>query len=223
MNAIPSPRRALPGAIGAAGTTMIGEVVLRAGEETLLVEAGSARLPARRAVSCLVEPEPGDLVLLGGGAERPYILAVLERRSTAPLRLAVQGDLEIAATAGRLALRGETGAEVASPAAVTITAGDELTVTGRRARLLLDEVVHVGRSLAAHIGSLKVVGEALETLMGRILSRARRSYRFVEEGDHLRSGTIDHRAEGTLHLRGANALVTASTIAKVDAGQIHLG
>lgn len=223
MNAIPSQYRSLRGATAAAAAgTTVGEVVLRAGDEMLLVEAGSARLPARRAVSCLVEPEPGDLVLLGGGGERPYILAVLERRGTAPLRLAVRGDLELAA-GGRLALRGEMAAEMASPTKLTLAAGDELTVTGRRARLLLEEMVHVGRSLASHVGKLKVVGEALETLADRILSRARRSYRFVGEGDHLRSGTIDHRAEGTLHLRGRDALVTASTIAKVDAGQIHLG
>ena len=201
---------------------MIGEVVQHAGEGRLIVEAGAARLTARRALSCLVEPEPGDIVLLGGEAERAYILSVLERHGTAPLRLVAHGDVELVAHGGRLALIGETAVEVVSPARVGVTA-PEVSVTGRLGRMMLDKVVHVGNALTSHVQRLKVVGDAIETIMGRIMTRAMRSYRIVEEDDHLRAGGIHHRAEGTLHLRGKNAIVTGSTLAKVDAGQIHIG
>jgi hypothetical protein len=63
----------------------------------------------------------------------------------------------------------------------------------------------------------------LETFVVRLLQRASRSYRFVEGGDHVRSGEVDYRAVGNLHLRGKNAVVTAEAVAKVDGGQIHLG
>ena len=198
------------------------EVLLRAGENLLLVEAGASRLQARCALSCLIEPEPGDLVLLGGDAERPFILAVLERRGGAPLRLMLSGDARIEAAGGTLSLAGEEGVALSSPKRIDVSA-QEVSVIGRTARFVIDEVAHVGRSVSAHVGRLKVVGEMLETAMDRIMTRARHSFRLVEGTDHLRSGEIDHRAQGSLHLHATNTIVSASTVAKVDAGQIHLG
>lgn len=211
----PAQRTALAGG-------MTGEVLLRAGAGIVIVEAGASRLQARCALSCLVEPEPGDTVLIGGDAERPFVLAVLERRGTAPLRLTLAGDAQIQAVGGTLSLSGDEGLAVASPKRLDLSA-PEVSVIGRTARLVIDEVAHVGRSLSAHVGRLKVVGEMLETAMERIMTRARHSFRFVAATDHLRSGEIDHRAEGSLHLHATNTILSASTVAKVDAGQIHLG
>ena len=59
--------------------------------------------------------------------------------------------------------------------------------------------------------------------MERLLTWAKRSYRFIEEGDHTRSSEVDCRATGNLHLRGKNAFVTAAAVVKVDGVQIHLG
>lgn len=205
---------------GTSGTT--GEVILSVGEGLVLVECGAVRMQARRAVSCLIEPEAGDSVLLGGEADRLFVLAVLERRGDAPLRIVLSGDTEIHAARGRLSLSGEEGLALSSAAKVEITA-PEVSVIGRAARFVLNEVTHVGRSLTSHVSRLKVVGETLDTMMQQVMSRAKRCFRVVDETDLLRSGEIDYRSDGTLHLRGQNAIVTATTIAKVDAGQIHLG
>jgi hypothetical protein len=209
-----------PFAARAGGT--IGEVVQHLREGWVLVEAGTTRLAARRAVSCLVEPEPGDVVLIGGDQERTYVLAVLEREGTAPVRLVSRGDTEVVAAGGRLSVIGETAVEVLSPARIGITA-PEVSVTGRLGRMMLDQVVHVGQALSSHVQRLKLVGEALETILERVMTRAKRSYRLVEEEDHLRARSLDHRAEGTLRLHGKTTIVTGSTLAKVDAGQIHIG
>ena len=197
------------------------EVLQREGE-TLIVGAGAERMPARLAASCLVAPEEGDTVLLVEAAGRHYVLAVLERRAGGPVRIVAEGDVEIAARGGKLALIGETSVEVASGGRITVAA-PEANFTGQRATWSFAEVAGMARSLTAHLGRMKVVGEALETVLDRVLLRAKRSYRFVEEGDHLRAGSIDHRAEGNIHMRGENAVVHARRIVKVDGGQIQLG
>ncbi len=216
MTAIPN----LHATDAAPGT--VGEVAMAASHGGYLVDCGAARMPAAVAVSCLVAPEPGDLVMLGRTPDRLYILSVLERRGGQPVRLLAEGDVEIGAAGGKLSLLGAKGVEIATPGTLGVTAG-EVAVQGRRGRVTLQELSWVGRSLAAHVGRIRVVGEAIETLMDRVLSRAKRSYRFVEEGEHLRAGEIDHRASGNLHLRGENAVVNATTVVKVDGGQIHLG
>ncbi|WP_137125828.1 DUF3540 domain-containing protein [Roseomonas sp. HF4] len=197
------------------------EVLQREGA-TLIVGAGAERLPARVAASCLLAPEEGDTVLLVEAAGRHYVLAVLERRAEGPLRIAAEGDIEIRAVGGTLALTGESAVEVASGGRITVAA-PEANFTGTRATWSFAEVAGIARSLTAHLGRMKVVGEALETVLDRVLTRTKRSYRFVEEGDHVRAGSIDHRAEGNIHLRGENAVVHAGRIVKIDGGQIQLG
>ncbi|MEJ7729872.1 MAG: DUF3540 domain-containing protein [Polyangiaceae bacterium] len=56
-----------------------------------VVDDGARRFVAQRAASCLVTPEPGDLVLCDTADGEPaYLLAVLERGDS-PTRLCVEG------------------------------------------------------------------------------------------------------------------------------------
>ena len=207
-------------ASGKGGT--VGEVVQLIGNDLLLIEAGAARMTARRALSCLVAPEPGDIVLLGGDPGRVYVLAVLERTVAGPVRITAPGDVELVAAGGRLAVIGASAVEVISPVSVGLTA-PEVKVTGRTARLVLDHLSYVGQTLTSHLARIKVVGDILETILGSMMTRAKRSYRLVEEQDHLRANDIDHRASGTARLHGDTTIVTGRTLAKVDASQIHVG
>ena len=206
------------------GAIPFGEiaVVAEGNGAELTVEFGMTRSPARVALSCLIRPEPGDRVLVIPTREGLWAVALLERGQERPMSLTAVGGLDIAAVNGPLRLTGDSAVEIAGAHKVSITAG-ELTVQARTARLLLGEVLHIGRQITAHISRTKLVGELLEILVDRLLASARRSYRFVEEGEHLRSRHIDYRATETLHVRGRNAFVTAEAIAKIDGEQIHMG
>lgn len=199
MNAL-SPIPMTPGT-----ATIEAEVVLRE-DATLIVSRAGAPVAARRAVSCLVQPEPGDLVLLGGPEASLYVLAILERRGDRPLRLAVAGDMEIAAEGGRLTLGAET-----------------LVVNAEKGQVAVRDLALSGGKVAARFGRIALIADAIESLATRLLTRARRSYRFVEETEQLRAGDIDHRAGGHLHLRGETAALHAGLLVKVNASQIHMG
>ena len=93
MNAIPEHPMRL-------GFGEVAEVVSREGE-AMLVQAGARRLAARRAASCLLEPEPGDTVLIGGDLARCYVLAVLERVADGPARLSIERELAPAVVGAR--------------------------------------------------------------------------------------------------------------------------
>ena len=91
------------------------------------------------------------------------------------------------------------------------------------ARFVLDELLQVGRRANWYVAKLRSVGEMVETFAEHVLTRAKRSSRFIEESDQLRAGDIDHRAEGTLQLHAETAFITADTVVRVDAEQIHMG
>lgn len=196
--------------------------VVQIEEATFVIATDTREIRARRATSCLLEPQPGDRVLVAEGDERAYVLAVLEREPGAPGSIVMDGDLDIRLREGRFG--------VAAPEGVSLTAGKEVSVVSGAVRVhavdgsvALDRLSFVGTFVRAEIERAKVFAESLDTVLERLSQRVKRSYRVVAECDHLRAAQIDYAAEGRVSLHGENTLVTAENLAKVEGDQIHLG
>ncbi|NMJ42621.1 DUF3540 domain-containing protein [Roseomonas sp. JC162] len=189
--------------IGAA--TDSAEVLSCDGGAVLLLRDGQEE-EARRAFSCLVEPAPGDFVLVGRAGGQAYVLAVLERRGDAAMRLAMPDGATIGDGAGRLNL-----------AAGTLVVETEATQLATRHLDL------VATRTEAHLGRVGLFAEAIETIAQRIIGRFRNVFRFVEETEQLRARDIDQRASGHLNMRGATASLQAKALVKLQGDQIHLG
>jgi hypothetical protein len=172
------------------------------------VSTDGGELFAKRALSCLIEPVEGDRVLVAGDLhDEVFVIAVLERLDASPVTIAVDGDLTLGVPRGRLSIAAQKGIDLVTAADMTLT-GSELTVRAPR---------------FAQVQVVKLVGELFDAVLERISHKVKRSYRIVEEIDHVRSSQIDYRAEKNMSLRGKNALVTADELIKMDADQIHLG
>ena len=178
---------------------------------------------ARRAASCLLEPEPGDVVLLSGqSVDEAYIIAVLERAGGGPACLTFNGDTVLSVSNGALSLAAEGGMTLSTPGDMTVSS-DGLTLRGRQATVLLQRLVAVGQEVSASVGRMKLVGNLLESVVERVRQSARHSLRTVEDLDQVRSGTVDYRADQLMSLRGANVVATARELVKLDGQQIHVG
>lgn len=189
----------------AGAATDSAEVLACDGASVLLLREGREER-ASRAFSCLVEPAPGDLVLVGRAGGQAYVLAVLERRGDAAMRLAMPDGATIGDGAGRLNL---AAGMLVVDADTTQVATRNLDVAATRAE--------------AHLGRASLFAEAIETIAQRIIGRFRSVFRFVEETEQLRARDIDQRASGHMHMRGATASLQAKALVKLQGDQIHLG
>jgi hypothetical protein len=190
----------------------LGTIVDR-GIEGLRVRTEAGLFVAKRAVSCLVEPEVDDKVLVAVPSEGPlYVLAVLERESEA-VRLKVDGPLTIE-TEDRLELKGKTEVAIETK---------RLDLAAGSAKLALGAVEMIARVADVNVEVAKLVASAVDVVSDRLMARAKRSYRFIEEMDVTRAKDVDLRAEQTLHMRSKNTVQSAEQLYKVDAEQIHLG
>jgi hypothetical protein len=197
--------------------------VLRVEDGAFIVETANGERRAKRATSCLVEPTPDDLVLLATlGADRAYVLAVLEREAGAPCCLVADGDLAIKAASGELELAAAKDVRVVSGEEVAIVSS-AVSVHAAQGNVAVGKLSFLTRLLSAELGRAKVFAESFDSMLDRLSQRVKRSYRVVEECDHLRAERIDYAAKGTLGLHGETALVTAERLAKVEGDQIHLG
>jgi hypothetical protein len=197
-------------------------IVLTRNDRDARIERDGAIIAATVAFGCLVQPEPGDRVLTGTDGDTTWIVSVLERPSGAPVRLFAEGDIAITSARGTIALLAAKEVTVDAGARARVSA-PEIDLHAGVARFVLDELLQIGRRANLYVAKIRSVGEMVETFAEHVLTRAKRGTRFIEESDQLRAGDIDHRAEATLQLRAESAFITADTVVRMDADQIHMG
>lgn len=205
----------------AAPRLLEGTVARREGTG-FVVRAEGTELHARRAVSCLVEPEVADRVLAGDVGGEVFVLAVLERQEGAPATLAHDGDLRIRLDRGRCEIEAQRGVGITSPADVSVVAATA-NLRAVDAGVAVSRLSLVGRLVQAEVEKVKLFGESLDTVVERTSQRVKRAYRIVEEMEQLRAGAVDYAARAVMRLHGKNTVVTSEEVVKVDANQIHMG
>lgn len=183
------------------------------------VASSDGTVIARRALSCLVEPQPGDAVLVATSGGRSYVLAVLERSTTQPVELAVENDLVLSSTRGEVSLSGRR---------VSVEAGEaelksaRFKLTTASAEVFTQALSWLGDLAELDVRKVRTVAQVAESVVDRVSQSFGRVYRKVEDFEHVRAKRIDQQAE-LMNLRGKNAMLTAEQLVKLDADQVHLG
>lgn len=197
--------------------------VLRVDGSAYIVETDDGDVVrAKRATSCLLEPAAGDLVLLTTVKGARYILAVLEREEGAPSRLVAEGDLQIRLQRGSLGLAAPDGVHVASGKDLSMVAST-FRVQAKEGHVALEALSLLSKMVRGEVDRAKLIGRSLDAALVRLSQRVKRSYRIVEEADHVRAERIDYAAKGSLAIHSENAKITAAHLVKIDGDQIQVG
>jgi len=191
--------------------------------DVIVVRAGDRRVEARRAVSCLVEPRAGDLVLVAL-SDRSFVLAVLAHGGErAPgVTLSVEGDVTLQARGGKLALVAGETVTLASGTKVEITAPD-LEVRAMKTSFFSASLSYVGRTLDSEIDRLKIAARTVDRTIERVSERIKRSFRTIEEIERVKVQELDVDVEGNVSIHADNTIMSSDKLVKIDGEQIHLG
>lgn len=186
-------------------------------DDLLVVETDEGDLVARRAVSCLVEPRPADVVLLACFADdSAFVLAVLSRdREDQSVTLSACGSISMRSRQGGISLTAPEGITVATAGALGVAAA-RVDAVAPRADLGFDQL-RVTTARTTHVASV------IETVADTLSERLKSARRVVEEVDQLRARFVDVVARTAYRLHARAAVMTADELVKVDSEQIHLG
>jgi hypothetical protein len=197
--------------------------VLRVEGDRVVVQGAAAEFHCRRAVSCVVDPRPDDLVLFAGIASgERYVLAVLERTGDQAAVWSAPGSVTLATPDGQVTVAARDGVNVVTPSTVRVTT-DAVSVTAREGELAVQALTYVGAAVVASLDDLKLTAQRIDTVAERLSQKLKRAYRTVSEIDQLRAEQGDWSFRKTLGLHAANVVATAKDLVKVDGDQIHLG
>lgn len=213
--------------------TRVGEAIgrlVRIEGSTFVVRieegAPSGEVRAQRAVSCLVEPEVDDVVLValrsrGGSTQQSYVLAVLERTSP-NAAVSCSGDLELRLKEGRFRVASQKGIDLVSPEGIDVVS-NRVSIHANTAKIVSSSIVALASQVVGDLTSVKLTGSILDKVFDRVSERVQRSIRKVEEIEQVRAKQIEITAEQTLALRSDNTIVTAKEIVKNEGPDTHFG
>ena len=196
--------------------------VLEKGGQGLTVRTPRGTALAKRALSCLIEPERDDRVLVSTlGSGECFVLAVLEREAGAAATIVHDGDLNVR-VAGRYGVLSSDGVEITSAKDVQIVSAS-LDIKATEGNLVFERLSLLGRLAQAELDKVKLFAGSIDTLCERTMQRAKRAYRVIEEIDQVKAGAIDYAARTMTRLHGKNTVITSEELVKVDGNQIHMG
>ena len=202
-------------------------------EGSFSVRTAFGSLRAEKALSCLVNPRPGDTVLLSvdeaGGC---FILSVLKREvgRKVPTDLVFTGPVRLDVKEGGLSITADQDLALASMNDLALASGNELALASEKVslhanqgRAVVEELSFAGRFLRSQINHVKVVAETVENIFRRLTERLEEAFRYVKDHEEVQSGSARYLVEDTLTMHSKNAVHMSEEIIKLNAGQVHLG
>lgn len=193
--------------------------VQRVEESRVWVQSEQGPVVAQTAVSCLLTPLAGDLVLLSHNRQGTYVLAILERESR-EYGLQVDGTLTL--TADELRLHGRK--------TLTASAGTYLRQVAAAIESTADKISSISQQQRVQAESLEVTGQEarlsvdqVQGLFKRVYSRAEQVMRSVSLIEMLQLGNWITEVEDTHSQRAKNTVISAESDIKIDAERIHMG
>ena len=195
--------------------------VLAAGQRAFEIETSFGTVRAVRAVSCLVEPGPGDKVLLSVDmAGSAYVLSVLE--SASALTLAVDGDTRLSVRGGSLTLAADRDLHLACAGSMDAAAG-QIRVHAARGEAVIERMSLMGHALKTQFRRVRSVAKSVDQMFRSFTMRAQESTRFVKEHDEVQAGSQRVLVEDLCALHAKNHSMMAEEHVVINAEQIHMG
>ncbi|MFH1139992.1 MAG: DUF3540 domain-containing protein [Pseudomonadota bacterium] len=201
-----------------------GRVLAGTGDR-FVVDTPRGKLTAEKAVGCLVQPRPGDLILASvDGPEQGFILSVLRRGplGTGETDLVFDGQVNIQVRGGSLAVSAEQELSLASGEDLTLVS-DRVSVNAREGRARFKEAFFTAGFLNSRIERIKAAAESVDQVFHRLTQRLFESFRYVKDHEEIQAGSQRTLVEDVLTVHSKNAVFMSEEIHKIDAGQVHLG
>lgn len=186
---------------------------------------GNSALPVERAVcaaSCLVEPDLGDTVLVcHGGPRASYILAVLARATPAQATINLPGGVALQTDQGQLQIQAEQ-LDLHARQKVSVV-GPQVQLQGVHAHVHFQHMDASASQVQARWGVVSTLAQSMTTTVGRLVQKARDSFRWTENLEDTRAGRVRMQVTERFHLKSKHTTMLAQEQVKIDGKKIDLG
>lgn len=204
-------------------TELTRAVVTATDRDGLTVEEGGMRYAASRAATCLIEPEPGDLVLLAhAGPGEAYVLAILDRKENGPARVDFADGVELGSSAGEVKLKARGPLSLSSSSRLDMVA-PAVELTAAVGRMVVGRLEASGRVAQATWDRVRLRARQTESVVDNALGWFKTRLSKVEREDRTEAAVLWQELSQAHVLHTKYALTRARKDIKIKARQIMMG
>lgn len=187
--------------------------VLAAGADLTLLWAG-ATIKAKTAVSCLLQPDVGDKVLLEFDDEnQAYVLAILDRETVSESSLLLPNNTRVKAKES-LILESEESISLASKA---------YSQSSESLAVKFDQAAISGKKLHSNIELLHSVSRIMSQVASQAVQKFKSYVRKTEESDQVQAAHMARQVSGLYNMQSKHTILVSEKDTKIDGEHIHMG
>lgn len=188
----------------------------------IMIHFNGQIIPSKQALSCLVAPQMGDLVLLSIDSDDCFILSVLKREASQNVLLKFPENLDIVTPKGKVRVLSHGDIELTSANKATVVAkstsfiGDDISMLSKRLSITTNK-------LEANADNAHLTAKSIDTVAMRISQKADTVVRWVENIEILHLGNLVQNIRKTITSHSNQAVIIAKKDMRIDGERIHMG
>ena len=190
--------------------------------DEITVTVAGERIKANKAFSCIVEPEPGDMVMCcKNESGMYYILAILARKDSQKMALSFPDDAHIQTNHGSL--------KITSRDAVTM-ASENLNCISKRAIhksgeaiVSYDNITANGNELQASFKTVRLISNLINTMARQVIDSFKGYIRSTEDNDMVKAGQLTRKSDGLYSVDSKYTIMNSKKSTKIDGEKILMG
>ncbi len=197
--------------------------VVSVADKQIMVRLNGTTQAAQVAFSCLIKPEPGDLVLCtqnDTGAN--FVLGIIERPGEQDMTLAFPANATLTANNGNIGAFSSQSVTLAASAKLNCFS-DQAIHKSREAIADYDEVIARGNCLQADFKTVRVISQMVNTLAQQVIAKFKNYIRRTEDYDQVKAGQMTRQVDGLYSLDSKHTVLVSKKDTKIDGERIHMG
>jgi len=197
-------------------------IVLSGKENDFIVDFKGIKAKAKKAFSCLIEPEINDIVLCVQDVENSiYILSILERSENKKINISFSSEAEINCRSGSLNISSDKKLLLASKNIGLIS--KSIVHKSSEAVISYENITASGNEINAGYGTVRLVSELINTMARQVIDKFKGYIRNTEENDMVNCGQMTRKTKGLYCLDSEHTIMNSKKTTKIDGDKILMG
>ena len=195
--------------------------VISVSYEKMKIDLDGKTVEARKAFSCLIDPEPGDSVLCcREDHKKTYILAVLERKRDQKVTMSFPSDATLKSQKGNLNFFSEQSVTIAANKVNSLSKKE--VHQSEQAFLSFDTLSATGTELQANFKTVRLISNLINTMARQVIDKFKGYIRHTEDNDQVEAGQLTRRTDGLFSMDSGHTVMISKKETKIDGEKIYM-
>jgi hypothetical protein len=179
------------------------------------------KLKAKKAFSCLVEPQINDTVICTSDEKGMYyILAILERKDNKRINISFPSDAELNSDNGFININSSKSASIISKKINLFS--DKAVYKSKEATVAIDEITASGNEIQAGYKTIKTAADLISTFSRQVTEKFK-TYVRSSKNDIVKSDHMTRKSEGLYSVDSKHTIMKSKKSTKIDGDKILMG